>query len=478
MRTISDSLRTKLNSRCLVGEDAPSCKVVWVETILGVDYEHVIPQIMDVQISKQDSAFSQTCSFTLANVNPSDPTDFGYFNPHRSDSTHNKPSNSWYGVIVPNKKIRVYMGYGSTLVTVFTGLIDTIEMSVKPDEAVMSVKCKDMGKLLLDNTASQVVSSVKSYLLEYPISVGVTTFHLLSTDTDPNLEDIVVDVCMRAGISYGDIVVEATGVKLSDTELGEFEKVTYSQIIEQIKTLTVFDFGFDEDGKAHFTHPQSKNITVTNEAVCMFGVDPQLLGHPAVESSVIVKNWGLSTTYTKNIDYTYDSSTNTLVRLPGGAIASDAWVKVSYSSVDFIFKNGQNIFQLPLTLSHDNIYGTIVVTGDGVETIVYSGATLWDGSVVLVDKVLFIEDNNIIDQDKCDAVADRLKLDMLERYTSTEFDVIPVPNLQLRDIIQIIVYGTISEAYLIDGMDLAYTASEGSMTQSLKCHHWAYAPIT
>ena len=80
-----------------------------------------------MNITTNETSFSQTATFTICNVNPSDPTDYGYFTPHRNDTPRGKPSNSWYQQLVPGTtRIKIYMGYGDEQFLCFYGLINVV----------------------------------------------------------------------------------------------------------------------------------------------------------------------------------------------------------------------------------------------------------------------------------------------------------------------------------------------------------------
>lgn len=476
MRTISDAMRAILNSGKQVGNNALIWKVVLV-TWSGSEWvETTIPQVESINITKEETA-AQSCDFTIVNVNPSDPTDYGYFNAHRNDTTHGKPQNSWYKVLVPNTRIRVYASYGnSDFITQFYGFIDTIDIDIQPDGAKLTIKCRDVSKILLDRYCNSTDTGVKSYYIAYPIGASVTPVYLDDGDTDPTLEDIVKDICMRAGFIEADIVTETSGFTLADIDgFIEFEEISWSDCIEQLKTKTGFDYWADEDGKLHFAHPQSQSHVVIDEEEMLIDEDPQPLLHPQViESSLIVKSYDGNITYDLGDDYIFDSTDNSIARTPDSAIYSYDIVKVSYTYGDYIFKNGQNIMTLPLTMSHDKIYGTIIVRGDGVEYKIPISVDykLWDGSQTWEDKILIVSDTGLLTEGDCQSVAERLLADMKERYISTEFRCQMIPHLQLRDVVQVVVYGTINELYIIDGIRLSYTANTGSTEMILKTHHF------
>jgi hypothetical protein len=486
MRTVSNTLRGKLYGMNLTGDYGPTCDVKWVELIPGFpDNEVSIPNVTNVNVTTHESNFCQTCTFTVCNVNPSDLTDYGYFTPHRNDSTHGKPQNDWYQLLVPNARIRVYMGYGDEQSMCFYGFIDTITVTIEANNCVLNVNCRDVAKLLTDQTCNCMDDSVLTWAITYPVSETVTEHYLHHEDTDPNLEDIVKDICIRAGFIEADVECDATGIKLSDTLDGyfEFEDMTWDACINVIKDLTVFEFWCNEEGKIQFRMPQSTVITVEDEEVYFNGDDPQVLEHATASYySIVVKDFTEPTTiYIRGVDYTFDEEHNSLSRTEESNIPEDSWVKVDYTYLDWIFRNGLNIIQLPLTMSHDNVYAIIRVCGEGGTTggiessvTVAVDNTLWDGSTLFAKKVLTYVNENLLDEAACLVVANRMATDMKERYTQVNGLAIPIPMLQLRDIVQWQVYGMIGEAYIVIGQNLTYTADGQKITHQIAGYHYQY----
>jgi hypothetical protein len=488
MRSVSNEVRNAFDNKDF--SDYPyTCKVVWVEDIPGIGtFEHTIPNVKNVTWNSSEANFSNTASFTMCNVNPDNLKDFGYYTPHRNDSTHNKPSNDWLGVLVINKKIKIYAGWNDELYCQFTGLINSVTPDIFSDGSEMVIDCNDMGKILMEQSVYCVDTANDPQLtwsIIYPIdtSVVITGYHLTSADTDPYLEDIVRDICMRAGFSDSDIITDSTGIRLSDTVNGffEWENMTWDACINEIKDLAIFDFWINEDGKAMFKYPTNRVIDVVGEAVCMFGVPPewQPLSKPfASPENMKVRITGEQTHYIRGIDWEWDGETNSIIRLEDGAIAVDEWVEVDYTAVDWLFKNGQNIIRIPLGMSDEKVYGRIKVIGDGgvyaIENL-SNDFKLWDGSQISPYKMFSVTNENLLDEEACTIMAQRLVRDMKEKYITVNAEVIPVPALQMKDVIQVVVYGLIGEAYIITGQNFTFDAGNQSLKQTITCHHYSYA---
>lgn len=484
MRNLSTSLKGKLDSMVLTGADAPSCKVykVYYDGLSWVEVP--IPSVISVNVNKDTDAFTQSAEVVLCNVNPTNPNDFGYYNPHRSDTIHNKPQNSWFQELIPNVRIRIYMGYGEELKPVFYGFIDTIDIDISPTSSTLSLKCRDVSKILIERMVNSFDSAenLKIWSIEYPLATPTTTeYHITYNQGDtPDLADIVKDVCMRAGFIEQDIFVENTGITIGDTAEGyfEYEEVNWDAIINDIKSLTSHEFWIDEYGTANFGRPLTRDLTIENEQ--LFLID-ELLGYLdvkwAVESSIEVRSLLTGILYTKGVDWEYDSSYNALYRLEDSTIPSGHELEVDYTAVDFVFKNGKNIFQLPLTISHDDMYGQILVKGDGVEYLqkVESDFILWDGSTLWEDKVLIVDKEALLEESECQVVAEQMAYTMRQKYISLNFNCMSIPHIQLYDVVQVVVYGSVSEAYLVTGINLSY--QDNKMDMTLKCYHFSYASI-
>ena len=486
MRSFSQGLRSAIYNNDMTGYPHV-CRVALVEWVGGIWENTYIPNLTNVNVTRTEALFSNTATFTINNVNPSDLTDYGYYNPHRSDPipAHLKPQNEWYLRIVPNVRIKIYMGLGSDLCSVFYGLVDSIEINTEKESCKMQVTCRDMGKRFLDDCVHCIDSSEDPTLvwsIAYPIDATVTPYFLTSTDTDPKLEDIVTDICSRAGFGPFEIITDDTGLKLSDTIDGylEFTDATWDECINRIIDLTVFEFWIDEDGIAHFGYPPSRGYTITNEEHMLISQSiPVPLNYPTViPSSLVVKSYDENIVYHLDFDYFFDAATNSITIIEDtGDISPYDIVKVSYSYADFIFRNGMNIKKLsPFRMSHEKIYGRIKVIGndDGIFSIVTvsNDFKLWDGSNVSPYKMYVQENKDLLDEDACLVLATRLKQDMLDKYINIDFEVCAMPFLQIRDLIQIEVYGTVGQIYIVTGITFTADASSQKISQTISAYHY------
>lgn len=478
MRTLTASERNTLLNGTMIKHHA-IVKYVKFVPLIG-ELETIIPNVIDIQVSMDDASFASSANFKILNVNNNNIKDWNYFTPYRKDAAHNKPQNDWYNVLVANTKIKIYAGV-DTSQCIFTGYIQTVDITNTFDNCIMNVKCLDLTKVLLEQYCNQTVTSTNTRVHEYiiPIQNDVTPKFLTVTDTNPPLEDILTDICMRANLPSSDFDFDATGKNLEDViwsiqNNGMFSWVKWADIIEQLKTITNYDFRQDADGIFKFKKKQNTNINIVDEVQMLSGEDWAYLSNP-MTLTVVVKNWDGSVTFHEGTDYEFDMTKCAIRRIATGNIEDLYSVKVSYSSVSFIFSEGINIKDIQLTLSSENIYAWVRVNGNGCGYSLRTTAhdQMWDGSKILPDSVYVVDAQELITEADCKALATKLKSDMLERYVSIELNVIPCAHLQIGDIIQIKVYGLVTEAYIITSINYSITAS--CYEQKIKCHHYQYA---
>ena len=432
-------------------------------------------QVEQISVQREEAADSQRLTFSLPNVNPADPTDAGYYTPYRGGHEFDKALNEWYCVIIPSRRVVAKMGYGTDLVTVFTGEIDDVTMSAQPRDYNISADCRDLACWLIDKEISLVVGGKTKYYIKYPLPSGIKKYWITPGGaTKPDVADIVKDLCMRAGFSSSNVVVEATGIKLAPT----FEKTTYMDAINELCTVSGFEFFIDEDGKARFYFPTDREPSVTNEQHTLNDIDWVSLSHKhLVSGSDKVTTLDGGTTYSRNTDYEIDIENGKIRRLSGGGIADGATVKMGYVYAGWVFREGEDIFSLKFGISRRNIYGTIRVAGKNKEGVATAPSTLWDTSKVRREKVLFADNQHLESQEECNECASRLKQDMVRRYTCAEFVAVGNPWLQVGDNIMVVESSTtISEVYKI--LSISFDLSHDGFTMSLKTFHVGYTPLT
>lgn len=427
-------------------------------------------QVTNLSIQREEAADSQRMTFSFPNVNPNDPTDMGYFMPYRT-TEFGKTQNSWYKVIIPSAKVRAKVGYGSNMAVVFTGEIDEVQFSADPRSYTVSVDCRDMACLLIDKQVSLTSGGETEYYIEYPLpaDIGSTYWLTPGSITIPDIADIVKDLCMRAGFGATEVNIEATGIELDPM----WEKMSFMDCINDLCTASGFEFWIDEDGHANFYHVSDREPYVENEYHSL-SADFTLTHYPLISGSEVFSSEpdGGGTVFIKDTDYTIDYATGEVS--PFG-IVGDCYCAYIYAA--HVYQEGEDLFGLNLTLSRRNLYGTIRVAGDGEEASATLTSPLWDGCRVDVEKVLFADNQYLDTVAKCQKCADRLKLDMSNRYVSTDFVAVAHPWLQVGDCIQVIESSTtISEIYKITA--ISFDLSPDGFSSNIASFHVGYAPIT
>ncbi len=367
------------------------------------------------------------------------------------------------------------LGYGTDLATVFTGELDEINLEAQPRDYLLNADCRDLACWLIDQTIKLNIGNEIKYYIEYPLPAGVTKFWLTPGATNhPDIADIVKDLCLRAGFAAADVVVEATGIQLNP----KFERLSYMDAINELCTASGFEFFVDEDGKARFYYPTDRSPEITNKSVVLSGTGWVLLGQEhLVAGSDRVTGSGGTVKYVRGTDYDLDLVGGKIRRLPSGSIPNGGTVAVSYIYAGWVFREGEDIFSLSLSLSRRNLYGTIRVAGEGAEGVAVTSSPLWDTCKVQGDKVLFADNSYLDSKAKCQACADRLQQDMLRRYVCASFVAVGNPWLQVGDNIMVVESSsTISEVYKI--LSLSYDLSPDGFIMTLRVFHVGYTPLT
>lgn len=293
------------------------------------------------------------------------------------------------------------------------------------------------------------------------------------------IETVLKDLCVRAGFAANDVTIEPT-YQLAEIS---FERMSYGDAIEQLCTLSGFEFIVNEDGTATFCYPTDRQPEAPDEEVELNGTTAvNLANYPIVTASILVYSGAgkTGTLYSSSTDYVIVEGTPstawTIARRAGSSISDGATVYVTYVYAAWVFKEGEDIFRLGLRLSRRDLYGKIIAEGDDCTGTYSTDSPRWDGSTVPSDKVLFVQDENLDTDAKCTAMVNRLGADMLAHCTESEFAAVAVPWLQVGDCVQIIESSsTISEIYRITSID--YDFSPDGFIMTFKSYHYGYAPI-
>lgn len=441
MFIMPDSFRQAMAARSLMGAGKPTGKLIFLDKA----GDNTIP-ISSCAINRDPAAVAQRATIQFPNVNPQNTFDKGYYSPDRGVDFPQK-MNDWSNEILPGKNIQVLMGYGSNLVPVFTGQVDDVIMS--PDDAMMEIDCRDLGCLLVDQ---QVDDGTEEFYLSYE-SVDASS--------------IVKDLLLKAGISESKIIALQESEIIVD--FIEFNSMTYADAIAKLEDMTVFELIFTEDGNVKWQEPKDGQ-PYGAAAITMSGYNElQLDFYPISKQSE--KVWSGSATYTRDSDYSIDWETGKIRRVEGSTIPDNTVVMMSCVYAAMVFQEGVNLIKMPYKISRRDIYGKVIINGDGVQSV----RTLPKPSDfgVTLQKIIKVSNEFITTQEKADEIADRYIRYMRRKKREINFESIGVPWVQIGDCIQVKESTTTaSEIYRITGLDLNLS-SEG-FTMSGTCYYYGY----
>ncbi len=425
-----------------------------------------------VKIDREPAALAQRLTAQIANVNPADLTDAGYYMPFR-DGEFGKPRNQFFEILMPGRGVICEMGYGTNLIQVFQGQIDDAEFQADGSgDFEAALECRDAGWAIID----KYITNGADYYLIY---------------TEMTAEDIVRDLLIRAGVPAANISIEATGLTISEIT---FERCSYADSLEQLLNISGFELFIDEYSHFNFHYPTDRQPRVDPFAVILTGTEPaDITGGgiqgkpPIVLESMVVTSIDGSVVYILGTDYTATQGSNsdnaTLARTATSSIPDGGTVLVSYVYAAWVFQEGTDIFRLGVHITRRDIYGKVVVrssTGSADDESVVS-AECWFANRALYgipdDKILFVDVDGLGAVEAVQAAADQIANDMVRGVIVSEFSAVPVFHLQLGDCIQILESSTtISEIYRIVGMNIEVNA-DGQASMNLTTKHYYYAPI-
>ena len=149
-----------------------------------------VPNIASVSIDRSIEDFAGQCNIEMYNNNmhwgdyqylPFQVGEPGYYTYDHGNSAHGENQwehvrNAWFDVLTPNALLRTYQGYGglekSTAQAVTDGdlqitgvwLIDSVSITA---QGMISIKCRDIGKLLIEQKCLPPLVSASNYPLKF-----------------------------------------------------------------------------------------------------------------------------------------------------------------------------------------------------------------------------------------------------------------------------------------------------------------------
>ena len=370
----------------------------------------------------------------------------------------------WQGIMWPNHDVVVGMGYGANIETVFTGSIDTIDMSTFPQ--MITLIARDNLKRAIDQVITDDEGNHKlSYKAMY-------------------IEQIFRDLAVRAGWSSGDIHVDLSGVQISIN----FAYISYADAMAKICELYNYEMYADRYGDVWFNYVTDRQPEQKDEAVSLSGTTAvNLSKYPIVTGSIRVRSSSGDggTLYTKNTDYIITEGTkNTawrITRVSGGSIPSGATVYVSYVYAAWVFEEGKDVASLSYRIEDAEIYRSVTVQGKTAAGLVCRGSANYSAAnyyELPAQKKLIIQDESASTSTECTVIATRTVAAFAASPRKVSFKAVGNPYIEVGDCIMVIESSsTISEIYRISSLAPDFRPQGKPIyTIDITAYHYGYAP--
>jgi hypothetical protein len=419
------------------------------------------------QIERDIDYVAQSCQLELHNISPTDINDAGYYSPDRVGT--------WSKVLWPGNKFQVKITvevfdrdpvtnvptHTAETFTMFTGYIDTVDMIIENSKSVLKIAARDAGSILMDNIIPEEFGSGDRWL-EYS-SVDIST--------------IVRDLLLKAGFTEDDMGdIQPTGI-LVDIE---FQDTKYGECIAQLMDICVYDFYFDENGKANFVKSFASGPVKTDTISFATETGYKFLGFDNDSYSVMIPKSDVVTslddtiTYVRNVDYTIDYVKQTISRTAASSIPLSTDIKINWIVTAYHYKEGEDLYSLKYKISRNQMTGKVKVNGDGVEATYNNPNPTSYG--VSANKINFISQNiYLITEEQCQEMANRLGNSMLRTFRRAEILGVGIPFLQFGDVLQITEsITTASEVYRICA--IKFTMNNGMLYTTARTYYYDHSP--
>lgn len=241
MRAIPEAVALLLKSKSMIGANKSAYEISINEEVISLPVEAI-------SISRNKNMAS-ALTVSIDNKN-------GVWSP---DGVTN-PQVLW-----PNSKVIIKQGYGESLVTTFTGMIDKVDMSTFPQN--IKIICRDNLKRALDQTIT---------------NTDVGSMHVL-TYLNQTVEFIFVDLCRFAGITTG--TIGETGITLAEKT---FSWESYADCFSWLADISGFEYGADELGAVYFRKDEITAAPTTNY-IYKEGEDIISLGYTIDDDNIYYK---------------------------------------------------------------------------------------------------------------------------------------------------------------------------------------------
>ena len=213
--------------------------------------ELTLPRVQSIQINKEYASDAATCEITVLDPN-------NELHPLGNDEDWGNIS---YPALVPNTLIKTYQGYDTSLEKTGTWLIDEVVFNNPPD--LITIRCRDLGKLLLEQTLYPPIIPDTYYPIGF-CTQNDKQQNEIYKNTDRwiaynDLSEVVKCVFRIAGLDSWN--VESTGVMIT---LEEMSQMMLIDIITRVKEIVGYSLYFDVDGIPHFQHAPISGSVIPN----------------------------------------------------------------------------------------------------------------------------------------------------------------------------------------------------------------------
>lgn len=438
-----------------------------------VDYQHSVAiRASKLTVAWEQAALAQRFSAEIPNVSSSSPNSEGWFSPDRGDDTSIFSKNNHYNALLPGRTVKIVMGYTTSTgnhVQVMQGQIDTVQESIAPGRTTIRIEGRDDGWRIIDRAVGNNSTGYDKTFTSILVSCAVNS--LLSD----------------AGFSTSQRTVAATPQTITSKI---FQKVPIADALEWCQEKSGYELTIDRNGNADFHYPTDRQPAVTNEVVSLATTAAVTLttGPLVTNSEVVTSTDGLTTyvrgTTTPSGDYVMDFKNQTIARHSTGTIPAGN-ILIDYVYAAWTYQQGQDLFRLDYSISRQDVFGSIYVSGASSATstgvYLYTGAGGGGGSSYGVDavKTLFVEMPEITlttGSTQLQDAANQLGNDMVRRVREASFEGVGVPWLDVGDCLRFIEYrSTISEIYRV--ISLEHECSTGGLRTRGRAYHYGYSPI-
>lgn len=191
----------------LTGTDTTKLPYRWWQRIDNSQVETEVPNIKSIQIDRSLDADAQSCNITMYNTTMNRNTVVGIpnqlglpgaytwnYGERDAAARWGQSASEWNNVLIPNALLRTYQGYGGRGKTItqalqdgnilLTGvwLVDEIRVGT---DGMLSIKCRDMAKLLLDQQLFPPFSPSPSH---YPLTYQRWNTNFFSSPAVPGYD--------------------------------------------------------------------------------------------------------------------------------------------------------------------------------------------------------------------------------------------------------------------------------------------------